>query len=200
MNKRFQIGLTGGIGSGKTVVSKMFNVLGIPVYDSDFNAKELMTTDPELIQEIKFAFGNEVYEMDGLNRDKLAAKVFNNPAELEKLNRMVHPRVGKHYLNWVSKQTSPVVIKEAALLFESNIARQLDFIIVVTAPETLRIERVKDRDKRTVLQIREIMANQWPQEETIERADAVIVNDNQRAVIPQVMAIWDTIKRKASLN
>jgi dephospho-CoA kinase len=200
MIKHFQVGVTGGIGSGKTVVTKIFTVMGIPVYDSDSRAKQLMSEDPELKSEIIRAFGDESYGVHGLDRKFIAAKVFNNPAELERLNQMVHPKVGRDYSKWLTEQTSNIVINEAALLYEKDIAKRLNFLIVVTAPDIIRIERVLKRDNRTESQIREIISNQWPQEKSSLLADAVIVNDNTTALIPQVLDIYETIKRKASLQ
>ena len=200
MNNYYQVGVTGGIGSGKTVVTKIFAVMGIPVYDSDSRAKQLMSEDPELKAEIVRAFGMESYGEEGLNRKFLATKVFNNPANLEKLNQMVHPKVKQDYVRWITQQISGIVINEAALLYEKDIAKQLNFVIVVVAPDDIRMERVSKRDSRSEIQIKEIMGNQWQQEKTSRLADAVIVNDNTTALIPQVMNIYEAIKRKASLQ
>lgn len=192
MNTRLQIGVTGGIGSGKSVVCKIFAQLGIPVYDADSHAKALMTTDGILVSQIKKEFGDLSYHADGsLNREWLSQHVFSNEARLEKLNSLVHPRVAVDYENWVGMQTEvPYVLKEAALLFESGSFRLLDKIIVVSAPEAIRQERVLKRDKhRTVEQFREIVEKQLPEEEKLKRADYIIVNDNVTPVIPQVLKL-----------
>lgn len=192
MNTRLQIGVTGGIGSGKSVVCKIFAQLGIPVYDADSHAKALMTTDGILISQIKKEFGDLSYHADGsLNREWLSQHVFSNEARLEKLNSLVHPRVAVDYENWVGMQTEvPYVLKEAALLFESGSFRLLDKIIVVSAPEAIRQERVLKRDKhRTVEQFREIVEKQLPEEEKLKRADYIIVNDDVTPVIPQVLKL-----------
>jgi dephospho-CoA kinase len=192
VNTRLQIGVTGGIGSGKSVVCKIFAQLGIPVYDADSHAKALMTTDGILVSQIKKEFGDLSYHADGsLNREWLSQHVFSNEARLEKLNSLVHPRVAVDYENWVGMQTEvPYVLKEAALLFESGSFRLLDKIIVVSAPEAIRQERVLKRDKhRTVEQFREIVEKQLPEEEKLKRADYIIVNDNVTPVIPQVLKL-----------
>ncbi len=194
MEKRLQIGITGGIGSGKSLVSKIFRQLGVPVYDADHHAKALMTTDGILISQIKKEFGDLSYHPDGrLNREWLAAKVFPNEQELEKLNRLVHPRVAVDYERWVGEQTeAPYVLKEAALLYETGSYRSLDKIIVVSAPEALRQERVLKRDPhRTAGQFREIVGKQLPEAEKVSRADYVIVNDGATPVIPQVLKLHE---------
>jgi len=187
-----QIGITGGIGSGKSLIAKIFARLGTPIYDADVHAKALMTTDGILVSQIKKEFGDLSYHADGsLNREWLSQHVFSNEARLEKLNSLVHPRVAVDYENWVGMQTEvPYVLKEAALLFESGSFRLLDKIIVVSAPEAIRQERVLKRDKhRTVEQFREIVEKQLPEEEKLKRADYIIVNDDVTPVIPQVLKL-----------
>ena len=162
-----QIGITGGIGSGKSLVCKIFSCLGIPVYDADSHAKGLMTTDGILISQIKKEFGDLSYQRDGtLNRDYLSEVVFNDSRRLEVLNSLVHPRVGIHYGKWVEENRDrPYVLKEAALLLEAGSYRSLDKIIVVYAPLELRINRVLMRDKhRTPEQVKAIMEKQMPEE------------------------------------
>ena len=192
MNKKqpLEIGITGGIGSGKSLVSKIFHRLGAPVYDADSHAKKLMTTDGILISQIKKEFGDLSYNTDGsLNNVYLANHVFHDEKKLQKLNSLVHPRVAIDYRNWVEQNRSArYVIKEAALLFEANSFKQLDKIIVVSAPEELRITRVLSRDKhRTVEQIKGIVEKQMPEDEKLKRADYIIVNDETTPVIPQVL-------------
>jgi len=185
-----QIGITGGIGSGKSLVCKVFVCLGIPVYDADSHAKDVMTTDGILISQIKKEFGDLSYQRDGtLNRDYLSKVVFNDSRRLEILNSLVHPRVGVHYGQWVEKHKDhPYVLKEAALLLEAGSYRSLDKIIVVYAPLELRIHRVLKRDtQRTREQVEAIMKKQMPEEEKMQRADAVIRNDEQTLIIPQVL-------------
>lgn len=190
MAKLLQAGITGGIGSGKSLVCKIFNALGVPTYDADSRAKMVMTTDGILVEAIKKEFGILSYDAKGvLNRQHLANSVFNQPDKLKRLNELVHPRVALDYENWVSSQADvKYVLKEAALLFESGSYQSLDKIIVVTAPETLRVKRVLLRDPhRSMQQTKEIISNQMAEEEKTKRADYVIVNDETTLLIPQVL-------------
>jgi dephospho-CoA kinase len=185
-----QIGITGGIGSGKSLVCKIFAQLGVPVYDADSHAKKLMTTDGILVSQIKKEFGDLAYDAEGnLNRVHLGNHVFHNESRLAVLNKLVHPRVASNYSEWVKQHDNHAyVLKEAALLFEAKSADMLDAIIVVSAPEDLRIRRVLSRDAhRTVEQIKGIVEKQMPEDEKIELADYIIVNDDTRLVIPQVL-------------
>jgi dephospho-CoA kinase len=187
-----QVGITGGIGSGKSLVCKIFQCLSVPVYDADRHAKELMTTDGILVSEIKKEFGVLSYNEDGsLNRSYLADTVFNDSARLKTLNSLVHPRVGLNYEQWVAHQVNhPYVLKEAALLFESGSHQLLDKVIVVHAPESLRVQRVIKRDHhRTADQILAIIKNQMPEEVKLKRADFMIQNDETILLIPQVIAL-----------
>jgi dephospho-CoA kinase len=193
-HKPLQIGVTGGIGSGKSLVCRIFEKLGAPVYDADSHAKELMTTDGILISGIKKEFGDLSYHPDGsLNRVYLANHVFNDQQKLDALNSLVHPRVRVDYTQWVEKHKGyAYVLKEAALLFEAGANNGLDKVIVVTAPESIRIERVLKRDAhRTVEQIRAIVEKQMPEDEKLKRGDFVIVNDESRMVIPQVLKLHE---------
>jgi dephospho-CoA kinase len=187
-----QIGITGGIGSGKSLVCKIFACLGVPVYDADSHAKELMTTDGILVSDIKKEFGVLSYSVDGgLNREYLSKQVFNDPERLRTLNRLVHPRVGVDFRKWVDrKKRHPYVLKEAALLYEAGSYESLDKIIVVYANEALRVQRVLKRDPhRTADQVMAIIKNQMPEEEKLERADFTILNDESTLLIPQVLSL-----------
>jgi dephospho-CoA kinase len=186
-----QIGITGGIGSGKSLVCKIFSRLGVPVYDADSHAKELMTTDGILISQIKKEFGELSYlGHGGLNRKYLSAEVFSDAGKLKRLNGLVHPRVAHHYDMWVQQQGTEYVVKEAALLVEAGSYKTLDRLVVVSTPEALRIQRVLKRDPhRTEQQVREVIANQLPEEKKLMLADDVIVNDETRLVIPQVLEL-----------
>ncbi len=187
-----EVGVTGGIGSGKSVICRIFQCLGIPVYDADSRAKNLMTTDGILVAQIKKEFGTLSYHLDGsLNRTYLSKVAFGNPERLKKLNSLVHPRVAIDYEIWVNScRESPYVIREAALLFEAGANKSMKMIIVVHAPEKIRIERVLARDpKRTEEEIKLIMKNQWPDEVKMKKADEILHNDNQHMVIPQVLSI-----------
>ena len=191
MKKPLQIGITGGIGSGKSLVCRIFHTLGVPVYDADSRAKAVMTTDGILISHIKKEFGVLSYREDGsVDREYLAKEVFNNAERLKLLNNLVHPRVAKDFERWVNEQKSNYILKEAALLFEAKSYTALDKVIVVFAPGELRIKRVLQRDPhRTKEQIREIIQNQLQEEEKLKRADFVIMNDETKLVIPQVLEL-----------
>ncbi|MBX2895178.1 MAG: dephospho-CoA kinase [Cyclobacteriaceae bacterium] len=185
-----QVGITGGIGSGKSLVCKIFNTLGVPSYDADSRAKIVMTTDGILVEAIKKEFGVLSYDATGtLNRQHLATTVFNQPDKLKRLNELVHPRVALDYERWVQSQaTVKYVLKEAALLFESGSDQTLNKIIVVTAPETLRVQRILQRDPhRSIEQTKAIIRNQMAEAEKIKRADYVITNDETQLLIPQVL-------------
>ena len=191
MKKPLHIGITGGIGSGKSLACRIFNLLGAPVYDADSRAKSLMTTDGILVSQIKKEFGVLSYRADGgVNREFLAEHVFNNPEKLKVLNSLVHPRVGEDFKRWAEKQSSAYILKEAALLFEAGSNKQLDKIIVVSAPEELRIQRVLQRDKhRTAEQVMDIIRNQLKDEEKLKLADYIIINDESKPLIPQVLEL-----------
>ena len=186
-----KIGITGNIGSGKTTISKIFEVLGIPVFYADDEAKKVMVDDAILVNELKQTFGSESYFEDGtLNRKHIAGIVFNNEAELKKLNAIVHPAVFRAFDNWVPQfKNAPYVLKEAALLFESSSYKMCDRSIMVTAPLELRIARVMLRDGLSRDEILNREARQFSEEKKLQLADYAIKNDNTELVIPQVLAL-----------
>jgi dephospho-CoA kinase len=189
-----QIGITGGIGSGKSLVCKIFRQLGVSVYDADSHAKALMTTDGILVSQIKKEFGDLSYHPNGsLNREWLSSHIFSDETKLEKLNGLVHPRVAVDYEKWLAEhQDETYVLKEAALLFESGSYRQLDKIVVVSAPEDIRRKRVLKRDRhRTVEQFNEIVEKQLGEDEKLKRADYIIVNDDATLLIPQILKLHE---------
>lgn len=192
------VGITGGIGSGKTTVCKIFEVLGIPVYYADDRAKYLMHSNTALVNSLKETFGEEIYRNNQLDRAVLAAKVFNNKGELERLNSLVHPAVAQDALDWQMEHLdAPYTLKEAALLFEAGSYKALNKVIVVTAPLQLRIDRVTARDQVTAEQVMARINSQWPEEEKVSLADFVIHNDGQQELIPQVLAIHEQLMELA---
>lgn len=186
-----KIGLTGGIGSGKTTVAKIFELLGVPVYYADEASKRLYHTNKELKAGLKKHFGDDVYTNDELNRSKLAAIVFNDAEKLELLNTLVHPLTIKDATEWMQQQTVPYIIKEAALLFEAGSARDLDHIIGVSAPKPLRIKRVMEREGISREDVLSRMQRQMDEETKMLLCDFIIKNDEQELVIPQVMALHE---------
>ncbi len=188
-----KIGITGGIGSGKTTVCKIFETLDIPIYYADDRAKMLMTTDKNLVEDIKKLFGEEAYLPDGsLNRKLISEKAFSNPLILNELNALVHPVVLSDGEAWHKAQTqAPYTLKEAAILFESGSYKYVDKIITVFAPQNVRLERVILRGGGTLSRadVEARMAKQMSEEEKMQRADFIIYNDGSQLLLPQVMAI-----------
>jgi dephospho-CoA kinase len=195
-----KIGITGNIGSGKTTVSKMFEVLGISVFYADAAAKNIMTTDPVLITDIKKAFGDAAYLADGsLDRKYIANIVFNNDKELAKLNALTHPAVFRAFDAWVANiKNVPYVIKEAALLFESTSYKMCDYSLLVTASLELRIDRVTKRDHITRPQVEAREAKQFTEAKKRELADYIIENDETQLLIPQVLKLHEAFLQLAS--
>ncbi|MFQ3332189.1 MAG: dephospho-CoA kinase [Flavobacteriales bacterium] len=184
-----KIGLTGGIGAGKTYVSKIFLKMGIPIFNADEQAKKCMVDDANLKAAVQLAFGEKMYLKGVLQKEELAKIVFNNTEALAELNALVHPIVKQKFEDWCSLQSTSMVIKEAAILFESDAHLALDSVVCVSAPEKLRIERVQKRDGSSVEQIQSRMSKQMPQTEKEELADFIIVNDQVQLLLPQVLAI-----------
>jgi dephospho-CoA kinase len=187
-----KIGITGNIGSGKTTVSKLFELIGIPVFYADEAAKSIMVTDELLITGIKQTFGDAAYFEDGtLNRKHIAGIVFNDEAQLAKLNALVHPAVFRAFDSWVKQISAdvPYVLKEAAVLFESSSYKLCDKTIMVTAPLELRIKRVMKRDGITREEVLNREARQFPEEKKIQLADYVLKNNESELLIPQVLKL-----------
>ena len=184
-----KIGLTGGIGSGKSTVAKVFEVLGIPIYYADEAAKRLMNADEELKEKIKLQFGNEVYKNRQLDKKYLADIVFTSPEKLALLNALVHPATLKDAERWMQKQTTPYCIKEAALIFESGAQQNLDYVIGVTAPAPLRILRTMQRDGVTREAVTARMDKQMDDIIKIKLCDFVIKNDEQEMLLPQILEL-----------
>jgi dephospho-CoA kinase len=196
-----KIGITGNIGSGKTTVSKVFELLGIPVFYADTAAKNAMATDQVLIDSLKQTFGNEAYLADGsLNRKYIANIVFNDDSQLDKLNALTHPAVFRSFDAWVAGVSdAPYVMKEAAILFESGSYKMCDYSLLVTAPFEMRAHRVYKRDGTTRQQAEAREAKQFTEEKKLALADYTIANDETTLLIPQVLALHQTFLKLAKV-
>ncbi len=191
-----RVGLTGGIGSGKSTVAKIFEVLGIPVYYADAAAKRLMNEDDELKKNIVAHFGGESYKNDQLNRSYISSLVFNNKEKLELLNSFTHPATIRDANKWMQRQTSPYTIKEAALIFESGSAEHLDHVIGVYTPAPLRIQRIMQRDNTTREEVLQRMSRQIDEDIKMRLCDSIIINDEEQLLIPQVMELHEKLSRR----
>lgn len=190
-----KVGITGGIGSGKSTVCKVFKVMGIPVFEADTVAKQLMTTDPEIRRQLIQVFGAVVYLPDqSIDRKYLAGLVFNSPSLLSKLNSIVHPAVLKEFDEWCLTKQTTYILHEAAILFESGFYKLMDQIIAVVANEDERIQRVMKRDGATIELVRQRMKNQLSDAERIKLADFVISNNDNELIIPQILNIDKKIR------
>lgn len=184
-----KVGITGGIGSGKSTVSRIFEVLGVPVYYADSAAKALMNEDAGLRQQIITAFGEDAYDEAGLNRSWLARHVFSSEANMQLLNKLVHPAVIAHAAQWMNAVQHPYAIKEAALFFESGSAADIDYMIGVFAPRYLRMERVAQRNGWSFADIQARMDQQMDDNIKMKLCDAVVKNDESELLIPQVLQL-----------
>ena len=185
------IGLTGGIGSGKTTVARIFEVLGIPVYYADVAAKRIMNEDENIKVSVINTFGKDAYKDGELNRQYLANTVFSNSDKLNLLNSIVHPATIKDAEEWIKKQTSPYVIKEAALLFESGSHQKFDYVIGIKSPFDLRITRAMKRDSISRDEVMARMNKQLSEETKLSLSDFVIINDEAQLVLPQVLQLHE---------
>lgn len=191
-----RVGLTGGIGSGKSTVARVFEVLGIPVYYADEATRQLMNTDEALKKEIINHFGEESYSNGQLNRPYIASIVFNNKEKLELLNALTHPATIRHANEWMQQQTTPYVIKEAALIFESGSAENLDYVIGVSAPKNIRIKRVMERDHISAEEVQKRMDRQLSEDMKMKLCDFVLVNNDTDLLTPQVLALHEQLLKK----
>ena len=191
--RQIKIGLTGGIGAGKTFVAEVFSKLGIAVFNADFHAKKCMQEIEELKNQICKAFGNDIYQEEKLQKKKLANIVFSDSKKLQELNNIVHPFVHISFKEWLKKQESEYVIKEAAILFEGGANKGLDVVICVSSKMELRIKRVMKRDKCTKERVMKRISMQMPQETKEKLSDFVIVNDGKQLILPQLIKIINQI-------
>ena len=188
-----KVGLTGGIGSGKSTVAAIFEVLGMPVYYADAEAKKMMNEDEAIINTIKKIFGEESYQSGKLNREYISSIVFSNPEKLKELNGIIHPATISGALKWMNQQNSPYSIKEAALIFESYSEKDLDYIIGVTAPEAIRIKRAMLRDNISREKVESRIKEQMNEVEKMNLCNFIINNDETILLIPQVIAIHEQL-------
>ncbi len=196
-NSPLKVGVTGGIGSGKSVVCRIFAQLGIPVFGADQEAKRLMDQNPMVQEKLKKWFGNDIYLSEYLlHRKKLAEIIFNDKIALEKVNELIHPLVREEFRLWANKQLAPYVVQEAAILFETGQETKFDHIVVATADIELRIMRVMNRDGITREKVLDRMKNQIPNEVKIQKANEVVICDDNHLIIPQVIAIHNKLLLK----
>ncbi len=195
-----RIGLTGGLGSGKSTVAKIFETLSIPVYYADDAAKRLMNEDVALQKKIKENFGEQSYQNGILDRKYLSSHIFKDPAKLTLLNSIVHPVTIADAEKWMAQQQTPYAIKEAALIFESGSHHRLDFVIGVSAPFKLRLQRGIERDNLPAHSIEERINKQMDEAEKMALCDFVIYNDETQLLIPQVLKIHETLLMRATIE
>jgi len=188
-----KVGLTGGIGSGKSTVAQLFEVLGIPVYYADTEARKLMNENKDLRQAIIENFGKEAYTNGTLNRKYISSLVFSDPLKLELLNSIVHPATKKDGENWMRRQKTVYAIHEAALIFEAKVSDRLDYVIGVSSPQELRIKRAMERDHVTRDEIVKRMTKQLDEEIKMKKCDFVVINDEQQLLIPQVLELHEKL-------
>lgn len=185
-----KVGLTGGIGSGKTTVCNVFNHLGIAVYHADIHAKLLSDKNTEIRESLISLFGSDIYDNWGLDRKKLSGIIFSDKKILQKVNAIIHPKVFQHFNEWLAdKKNSKYIIHEAAILFESGSRKHFEKVITVTAPEEIRIKRVMLRDDVSHTHVKNIMNNQMPEADKISNSDYIIENDDKTPVLPQILRI-----------
>jgi len=189
-----KVGVTGGIGSGKTLVCEVFKRLGIPVYNADNEAKNILNSNTEVRKSIENYFGQDIYENNSLNKKKLAEIIFNNTEAIQRINSIVHPVVRQKFIDWCKQyEDKTYVIEEAAIIFESGAYKEFDYTINVFAPEQIRIQRVMERDKATIEDVKNRMQNQMSDDERMKLANFTIINDGTKMIIPQILEIHSKI-------
>lgn len=189
------VGITGGIGSGKSVVSKILKIIGYPVYDSDTEARRLNEQDPDVKQQLMAAFGEDIYADGNLNKPKLASLIFQSDENRLLVNSIVHPAVKRDFLQWAERQQTDIVFLEAAILYESGFNEFMNKVVAVTAPEEVRVQRAMKRDNATEQQVVNRIHSQMNQDELARMADYVVVNDNCLPLLPQVEALVNNLKQ-----
>lgn len=195
-----KVGITGGIGSGKSTVCKIFKLIGIPVFEADKVAKNLINSDEKIRNELIQLFGDNIYDSNKkLNKKMLADLIFNDESLLEKVNNLVHPAVRNEFILWHQKQNSKYTVHEAAILFESGFYKMMDFTILVSAPEITRIERVVKRDKIKPELVESRISKQWNDEDKRKLASIELVNDNKHLLIPQILEIDKKLKTNGKI-
>lgn len=187
------IGITGGIGSGKSIVSKIVQLMGYPVYSSDQRAKDIMHENQTVIAGLKELFGEEAYLNSTLNRPYIATQIFQDDSKRTAMNQLVHPAVREDFQNWVKMQKSPLLFQESALLFETGNYKSFDAVILVSAPEEIRMQRVKERDQLTDEQVRSRFNAQMPEEEKMKLTTNIINNDGNHLLVPQILDFLNKI-------
>ena len=195
--KPVKIGITGGIGTGKSMICLVLEHLGIPVYHADEESKKLLETNAAVVVAVKNLLGNEAYDhAQKANRSYIASIVFNDREKLQKLNEILHPAVRQNFMEWLLKMDNhKLVAKEAAIMFESGSYKDMDYVVAVSSPDKLRIERVMQRDGKSEAEVQRIIKEQLPQEELQKRSNFVIINDNQHLVLPQVLEIIQSVTK-----
>lgn len=189
-----KVGVTGGIGSGKSLVCKVFSLLGVPVYNADRRALHLAESHPAIVEGYTKLLGDKAYFKDGrLNRPFVASKIFSNPVLLKGINQLVHPFIQKDFIDWSRNFDVPFVIEEAAILLESGANQHLDRVILVSAPEELRVQRVMYRDGVQADKVMQRMARQWTDAQRKPHCEYCILNDNQQLLLPQIFSIYNAI-------
>lgn len=194
MDSTITVGITGGIGTGKSIICRALSIMGYPVFYSDTVAKELLENDPETVKKVKQLFGDSAYIESKPNREYIASKVFVQPELRAALNSIIHPKVRDRFSAWTKAQNSSVVFNEAAILFETGAHKNYQFTILITSPEDIRLARILKRDDSSVDAVKKRMAAQWTDDKKIPLADFVIVNDEHKAILPQLSEILKKIE------
>ena len=190
-----KVGITGGIGSGKSTICKIFKLLGVPVFEADVVAKQLQNTNQKVKNGLINLFGKDIYTREGVvDRKKLASIIFNDDFPISKVNELIHPVVREEFENWLKKQNSTYIVHEAAILFESGFYKMMDFTILVSAPEEQRVEWVTKRDGVNRDIVTQRIKRQWSEEKKQKLASFVIYNNNNNLIIPEVIAIDKNLK------